>query len=88
MLVFADWKRDIFEELRIEAENLDFGRTLLRNLKSANFGEVSYFPAMEKQLFEKVCTNKHKGKGFINYVYLRNPFASNFDKILATDEKN
>ena len=24
----------------------------------------------------------------VNYVYLRNPFASNFDKILATDEKN
>ena len=35
----------------------------------------------------KISTNKHKGKGFINYVYLRNPFASNFDKILATDEK-
>ena len=24
----------------------------------------------------------------VNYVYLRNLFASNFDKILATDEKN
>ena len=38
--------------------------------------------------YVKTRTNKHKGKGFINYVYLRNPFASNFDKILATDEKN
>ena len=49
MLVFADLKRDIFEELRIETENRDFDRTLLRNLKSSNFGEVSYFPAMGKQ---------------------------------------
>ena len=38
-------------------------------MKSANFGEVSYFPAMEKQLIEKVCTNKHKGKGFRSSLF-------------------